>query len=127
MTFSGGAYAGEKTLACTIGQAKNTLSAKGKTVKLSASKLKAKALKVSRKKAAAVKKGAARSALTYKLGGVSKKKFKKYFKVDKKTGAITVRKGLKKGKYTVKVKVVAKATKNYKGATRTAKVTVKVA
>ena len=43
-----------------------------------------------------------------------------------KTGKVTVKKGLKKGKYTVKVKVSAPATDNYKTATKTVSVKIRV-
>ena len=41
-------------------------------------------------------------------------------------GKVTVKKGLKKGKYTIKVKVTSKATANYKAASKTVTFTVKV-
>ena len=60
------------------------------------------------------------------LASVSKSKFKKYFKVNAKNGKITVKKGLKKGAYTVKVKVSKSGNVNYLPAAKTAKVIVKV-
>ncbi|MCR5676949.1 MAG: hypothetical protein K6G13_02825 [Agathobacter sp.] len=44
--------------------------------------------------------------------------------VDAKTGKVTVKKGLKKGTYAIKVKVSAKASTNYNAATKT--VTIKI-
>ncbi|MCR5542922.1 MAG: S8 family serine peptidase [Eubacterium sp.] len=76
------------------------------------------------KKAITVKK--AQGKVTYKLSGVTKKKFKKYFKVNSKTGKITIRKGLKKGNYKVKVKVTVAGNNNYKKLTKTVTVKVKV-
>lgn len=46
--------------------------------------------------------------------------------INSKTGKITVKKGIKKGKYTVKVKVTAKGNSNYKSASKTVKVIIKV-
>ena len=42
------------------------------------------------------------------------KSFKKKFNINAKTGKITVKKKLKKGTYTVKVKVKAAGNANYK-------------
>ena len=42
-----------------------------------------------------------------------KKSFKKYFRISKTTGKVTVRKGLKKGTYKVKVTVQANGNGNY--------------
>ncbi len=102
----------------------NTLKVKGKNVKLKAKKLKKKAQTVKRAKAVTVSKP--RGTVKYTLSSVSKAKFKKYFKVNAKTGKITVKKGLKKGTYTVKLKVSAAGNGNYLPAAKTAKVIVKV-
>jgi len=52
---------------------------------------------------------------TYTLSSAKKGKrsFKKYFKINKTTGKVTIRKGLKKGTYKVKVKVKALGNSNY--------------
>jgi len=42
-----------------------------------------------------------------------KKSFKKKLSIDAKTGRVTVKKGLKKGTYKVKVKVRAEGDANY--------------
>ena len=102
----------------------NTLKVKGKTVNLKAKKLKKKAQTVKRAKAVTVSKP--RGTVKYTLSSVSKAKFKKYFKVNAKTGKITMKKGLKKGTYTVKIKVSAAGNGNYLPAAKTAKVIVKV-
>ena len=39
--------------------------------------------------------------------------FKKYFKINSKTGKVTIKKGLKKGTYRVSVKVSAAGNSNY--------------
>ena len=57
--------------------------------------------------------------LTYTKSSGNKK-----ITVAKKTGAVTVKKGLKKGKYPVKVKVKAAGNANYKAATQTLTFTV---
>lgn len=64
--------------------------------------------------------------VTYQLTSVSKKKYKKYFKVNAANGVITVKKKLKKGTYTLKVKVTAAGNANYKPLSRTVTVKVKV-
>ena len=69
-----------------------------------------------------VKKNA--GAVSYKLTGVKKASFKKYFAVNAKTGKITVKKGLKKGTYTLTVAVTAKGNANYKNGTE--KITFKI-
>ncbi len=53
-----------------------------------------------------------------------KKKYKKYFSVNKKTGKIKVKKGLKKGTYKLKIAVTASGNNSYKS--KTDKVTVKI-
>ena len=57
---------------------------------------------------------------------IAEAKFKKYFKVNAKAGKITVKKGLKEGKYTVKIKVSASGDGNYLPAAKTVKVIVNV-
>ncbi len=56
---------------------------------------------------------------TYKLISArkGKKNFKKYFKINKTTGRVMVKKGLKRGIYKVKVKVKALGNSNYKAST----------
>ena len=73
-----------------------------------------------------IKVSKAKGRVTYALKSVSKKKFKKYFKINKKTGKILVKKGLKKGKYKLSIKVRAAGDISYKAAVKTVKVTVKV-
>ena len=46
--------------------------------------------------------------------------------VNKKTGKITVKKGLKKGTYKVKIRVTAKASANYNAGKKTVTVKIKV-
>ena len=102
------------------------------TIKHSTSKVKVKKAKVARKKqtikpAKYLTIRNARGKLAYKLTGVNKKKFKKFFKVNAKNGNITVKKGLKKGKYKVTATVFAAGNSKYGQATkkRTFKIVVK--
>ena len=90
--------------------------------------LKVKKLK---KKAQTVKKpvkvtNSAGTKVTYKLASVKKAKFKKKFKVNASNGTITVKKGVKKGTYTVKIKVTTAANDKYAAAAKTVAVKVKV-
>lgn len=66
--------------------------------------------------------------ITYKLSSAKKgkKSYKRYFTVNGKNGNITLRKGLKGGKYTVVVKVKAAGNNRYKAGSKNVKVTVKV-
>ena len=118
-------YTGNVKQTFTINKAANTIKVKGKTAKVRSAKVAKKAQTVKRAKAYKVTK--AKGTRTYKLASVSKKKFKKYFAVNKKTGNITVKKGLKKGTYTLKIKVRAAGTANYKARTKTVKCKVNVA
>lgn len=59
--------------------------------------------------------------MTYK-----KVKGNKKISINKKTGRITVKKGLKKGTYKVKIKVRAAGTSKYRSGSKTVVVKVKV-
>lgn len=126
VTLTGkGICSGSVKVTYKINKAANTMTAKGKTVKLKYKKLKKKAQTIARSKAITVSK--AQGTQTYKLVSVKKAKFKKYFKVDSKTGKITVKKKLKKGTYTLKIKVRCAGNTNYKpSAWKTVTVKVKV-
>ncbi len=91
-----------------INKAANPLAVKAKTVKVkfSAVKKKAQALAVS-KVVTFTKKG--QGTLTYAKASGNKK-----ITINKKTGKVTVGKGLKKGTYNVKVKIKAAGNANYK-------------
>ncbi len=102
----------------------NTMTAKGKTVKVKYSALKKKAVSIKRSKAITVTKAAGKAS--YKLLSVKKPKFKKYFKINSKTGTITVKKGLRKGSYKLSVKVSDPGSALYYPKTKKAIVTVKV-
>ncbi|MCR5704447.1 MAG: hypothetical protein K6G85_07470 [Eubacterium sp.] len=104
---------------------KNTLFAKGKTVKVSYTKLEKKKQTISRKKAISVSK--AKGTVTYKLSsaGKGKKSFKMDFSVGR-TGKITISKGLKPGSYTLKIKITATGNTTYKSGSKTVSVLIKV-
>ena len=118
VTITGaGGFFGTTTATYKIAKAKNTLVAKAKS-----------------KKAIAVKAG--KSLKAKRLFKISKKKGKvTYKKVNKaggkkitvtKKGTVKVKKGCKKGTYTLKVKVKAKGTSNYKAGSKIVKVKLKV-
>ena len=96
-----------KTVVITVNKAANPLKVKAKTVKVKFSKLKKKAqtLKVTQV-VKFTKKG--QGTLTYK-----KVKGNKKITINKKTGKVTIKKGLKKGTYKVKVKIKANGNANY--------------
>ena len=127
VTFKGAYYKGTKELSFTITKAANPLKIKAKKnaiVKYKKLKKKNQTLKVT-KVMKFVKKTSDKK--TYKLSSAkkAKKSFKKYFTINKKTGKVTVKKGLKKGTYRVTVKVKAAGNANYK-ASLYKKVTFKV-
>lgn len=101
----------------------NRLTVKGKTVPLKAASLKKRSAVI--KKAKAVTTGKADGKVTYSLKSVTRSSFRKYFKVAK-SGSITVKKGLKKGKYILKIKVTASGDADHSKGVKTATVTVKV-
>ena len=94
----------------------NPIKAKGKKVRLSAKSLRDKKKTVSKEKAFSIKK--AKGKVTFK-----KSKGNKKIKVTK-GGKIIVQKGLKKGTYTVKVKVKASGNKSYRSATKTVEIKI---
>ena len=105
-----------------ITKVKNTLTVKApksKTIKYE--KLKKKDVALTRL-TANVKFGKA----TFSLTGVKASSYKKYFKINTKNGKLTVKKGLKKGTYTVTVKVTVKGNANYIEATKNVKITITV-
>ena len=108
--------AATKTLTIKVAKATPVLKTKisSKTVSYSALKKKAQVFTLG---ASASSKG----TLTYtKTSGSSA------FTVNKTNGKITVKKGLKKGTYKIKVKIASKATANYNAGSKTVLVTVKV-
>ena len=110
---------------CVVKKARkaNPITAKAKTVTLSAKKLKSKARSVKAAKAFTVKK--AKGAVTYKaVKNITKNALKKV-KVAK-NGKVTVKKGTAKGTYKLKVKIAAAGNDSYKAKSKTVKLVVKV-
>lgn len=116
------AYTGKKTVTVKVGKGTNPLTVKA-------------AKKIQTVKFAKVKKGAQiinRPLVTKKAVGkvtykkTSKDKATKKFKVNAKTGKITVPKRTKKGTYTVKVKATAKGNGSYKAGSKTIAVKIRV-
>ena len=108
-----------KVVVLTIGRRNNPLTAKGKTVKVSAKTLKKKK-KVTVKRSKAI-------AVSNVVGELVFKKTKGNKKITvAKNGKITVKKGLKKGKYKVKVKILDSGNKNFKSGVKNVTVTIKV-
>ena len=98
----------------------NTAVIKGgsASVKFSAARKKAVTKKV-------VKVSKAKGSVTYTIAGGSKKS-KQALSLNKKNGKITVRRGTKRGKYTLKVKVTVKGNSSYKPKTKTVKAVITV-
>ena len=109
-----GNYNGDTWEEYQINKAANPMKLKAKTAKVKRSKVKKKARTIKRAKVVTVSK--AQGKLSYKLVSAKKgkKNFKKKFKINAKTGNVTVKKGLKKGTYKVKIKVKAAGSANYK-------------
>ena len=82
-------------------------------------------------KVATVKKKAQKIALKASVNSKGKLSFKKAsgnkaITVNTRTGALTVKKGLKKGTYKVKIQITSKATKSYNAGKKTVTVTVRI-
>ena len=103
----------------TVAEVANTMKVSGKTVKVKAATVKKKDTSVTVSK-----------AYTFKDQGQGTKTYAKSSGNAKitvsKTGKITVKKGLKKGTYTVKIKVKAAGDKNHKALTKAVAVKVVV-
>ena len=114
-----GKYSGEVEKTFTIEKAANEISVKArKTKSVKAAIINKK--KTTVKSLASVKNY--QGQLVY--SNASKSKTLKKFKINSKTGAITIAKGTKKGFYKIRVKVTAKGDSNY--AAKTKYVTVRV-
>lgn len=100
----------------------NPLSVKGKTAKVKYKKVKKKKQTVSRAKLMTV--SGAQGKVTYKILSVNKKKSS--FKINASTGAVTLKKKLKKGTYTLRVSVTAAGNDEYKSASKIVAFKIKV-
>lgn len=113
-------YTGSVTKNFTIKKAANTLAVKGQTAKIKYSALKKKTQTIPASKAYKFT-SRGQGKITYvKSSGNSK------ITVSKKTGKITVKKGLKKKTYKLKVRIKAAGTGNYKAKTSTVTVNIRV-
>lgn len=115
-------YYSSKTVYFTINKAANPLKVAGKTATVKYSRLKSKSQTLSVTKVIDFRKKLKDTKAYLKASG------SKYITINKKTGKVTVKKGLKKGTYTVKVKVKAAGDANHKASawkTVKFKVTVK--
>lgn len=114
--FTGDRYDGLLDFDFAISAAKNPLTVKGLTKTVKASVLKKKNVAVT-----ALKVTKAQGTKSFK-----KVKGNKKITVNSKTGKLTLKKGLKKGTYSVKVKVTAKGNRNYQSGTKTVTAKIKV-
>ncbi len=116
-----GNYDGHFSDSFEIVKGDNPLAIKGKTYSIRYSTLKKKTQVLAAGKIYSVtRKGAGK--MSYALYSAKKgaKSFKRYFAVNKTTGKLTVKKGLKKGTYKVVVKAKAAGNSNYKASAQKA-------
>ena len=111
------------TVTVKVAKAKNPVTLVKKTIKAKHSQL-----KKSNKAYAINKAKKAQGKVTYSITKAvkGKKSFKRKFSINKKTGKITVKKGIAKGAYKVTVKAAAKGNANYKPGSKAAVITIKV-
>ena len=120
-----GTYFNTRSEVFTVTQGPVTQTVVTQTVTFANQTKTVKAAKVKKaKQTVSIAKAKAKTAVTYSIAKVNKSKAK--FSINKKTGKITVKKGLGKGTYKVTVKAAAKATAEYKAASKTAVITIKV-
>ena len=103
----------------SVNKKENTLTVKAKNPSVKASKVKKKKQTIKVAKAFTIKN--AQGAVTFKTKGGDKK-----LTINRTTGAITVKKGTKKGTHKIKVAVTAAGNENYKAITKTVTVKVRV-
>jgi hypothetical protein len=122
ITITGtGGYKGTATAKFNIKKAANTLNVKAQktTYNIAYSKLSKKDQGIKETKIyKVVKKGKGKLSYSFSSAKTGKKNVKNGFAVDKKTGKLTVKKGLKKGTYNIEIKVTAAGDKNHKKGTK---------
>ena len=119
MTFKGtGNFAGSKVCSFRIVKAKQPMAAAGKTATVKWSKVKKSSQTVSKAKAFSIKK--AKGNVTFKKVSGSKKI------TVASSGKVTVKKGLQRGTYKIKVKVTAKGNGSYKAGSKVLTLKVRV-
>lgn len=114
-----GIYFGRQPYYFTIDKAPGVLKVKGKTAVVKAAALKKKNQTLAVKKV--LKVSGVKGKLKYKKLSGNKK-----ITIDKTTGKVTIKKGLKAGNYKIKVKVADLGNANYKAVYKTAVFTIKV-
>lgn len=102
----------------------NTLSAAGKTRVIKYSKLRKKTQYIAPNYAYSISK--ARGTVTYAKVSVNSKKYAKKFLVNSKTGRITVKRGVRRGTYKLRVKITAAGTAYFKAGSKIVTVIVRV-
>lgn len=102
----------------------NTISVSGKTIYLKAKKLKKKTQNIAKAKALTIENP--QGTVTYEKVSLNNKKYKKKFTINKNTGSIKVKKGVKKGTYKMTVRVMASGDKYYSAESKKAVVTIRV-
>ena len=131
-----GIYKGTANASFSISKASSPFKAKARRVKTKYRKLRKKARTIKRTKA--IKLTSAMGKVTYKKVSVSKvrktrsgkkavkagKKTAGKFRINAKTGKITLKKGIKKGTYKLKVNVEDAGNNNYNTRTQTVTITV---
>ena len=115
-----GRFGGSYTETFRIVKAKNKMKAKGKTIRLKAADLRGRKVMIKKTKAFKIK--SANGKVTFAKGSMDAKKFS----LNRKTGEITVSRGVRKGTYKLTVKVKAAGNKYYRKLTKKVKVTIKV-
>ena len=114
-----GGYTGQTKASFKINKAANPMKVKGKTAQIKRTELILRSQTVAGSKVVAVR--GAEGKVTYtKLSG------NKAITINSKTGAATIKRGLKKGTYKVSIKVNAAGNSNYDKTFKTATFTVKV-
>lgn len=122
-----GKYTGTITKTFTIDKAANPLSCKAKTATIKFAKLKKKSRILDVGKVLKfAKKGQGKMTYTLSSAKKGKKSFKKYIKINKITGKVTIKKGLNKGTYKVKIKVIAAGNAKYKAGSKTIILIIKI-
>ena len=109
----------------TFIKAANPMKVRGKTVTIRYRKLKKKSRIVKAAKAYKFS-NKGKGTRIYKKVSVNRKKYAKKFKVNRKTGKITVKKGIKKGTYKVKIKITAAGNDTYQESSKTVTVRIRV-
>lgn len=123
-----GDYRGTRTASFNILKMKQPMRASAKSVKVKAKKLKKKSLIVDAKKALAVSNAEGRVTCKLTKVGAKRKLLKQAKKKIKMAGdgKIKLKKGLKKGAYTLKVSVTAEGTPLYSSGSKSITVKIKV-